>query len=292
MNEAPAASAWSSDASVVTVPAPTLPFSPMMLRASLMRSTAPSEFIVTSTLQRPPAIDAGTSFSTASRLKKRRIPTTGSLLNRSKLNVASMSGSPRKYPLQQDLLSQNAQHLRVDAPEPRAEPQCLRRRPVGRPQPLAGRDDDRHVGAAERRELGADEEAAQERRVRRDALPVEDLPRPHPEQRRGERPARRFLHPLEEGPAVERRRGIGGMAQHALPRQHVEELAGHVRPEDRDAAGIDVQVLRMGPRQHEHRLERHLPPQRRHQAEHLGLLAPENLGLAPEPRDQVDPILD
>src|SRR6185503_20640305 len=220
MNDAPAASAWSSAASVVTVPAPTFPRSPIRSFASRMRSVAPSEFIVTSTLQRPPAIDAGTSFSTASFLKKRRMPTTGSFLKRSGLNAVTMSGSPGKDSLQQDLLTQNAQHLRIDAPEPLAELQRLPRRRVGGPQPLAGRDDDRDVGASQRRELRPDQQPAQERRVRRHALLVDHLPRPHPEEGRRQRTPGRLLHPLEERRAVERRGGIRRMAQHALARQH------------------------------------------------------------------------
>src|SRR6185503_15269632 len=118
MKDAPAFSAASSASRVVTVPAPTFPRPPIRSQVSLIRSVAPAVFIVTSMLQRPPSTDAGTSFSTSSRLKKRRIPTTGSLRNRSRLNVLAMS-FPRKDPIENDLLPADGEQLRVDGPEPR-----------------------------------------------------------------------------------------------------------------------------------------------------------------------------
>ena len=90
MKLAPASRADRSSSIEVTVPAPTLPRSPMRSRVRRIRSAAPGLLRVTSRFTIPPAITAGTRCSTWARGKNRRMPTMGRVRNSVSLNGVLM----------------------------------------------------------------------------------------------------------------------------------------------------------------------------------------------------------
>src|SRR5881394_2004119 len=227
MNDAPAASARFNSSSVVTVPAPTLACGPASRPVRRISSSAPSEFMVTSILRNPPASDAGTSCSTSAAAKNRRMATMGSCSNKSGLKGVLMSGLVQDA-AEQNGLAQRGERFGGHGDEPGTESQRFGRGRVGLAELSARSQDHGKFRDAQLAQLRTDEEAAEERGVRGSIAPGQDLAGSHFKERRRQRLFLGLAHAFDERCPVKRSSRIGGVAQHALARQQIEQLARHV----------------------------------------------------------------